>query len=155
MVECLCPQNPTTKSYPTANRAELELEHYYYKLMSWKKEDTGECYVKGWVRFHNKGDVLLKNLEVYLDVDDEADFYDVDFWSPSSEGPDKKVIKGPNSLLPDHWSGWHIYYLKLHHNHGFPLKAQHFTGKIDLAPNYEVEFPVMNGFVSHFNGVIE
>ena len=152
---CLCPQNQFTESFTTGKLAKLELEHYYYQLVNWKKEEDSECHIQGRVRFHNAGNVLLKDLKVYLDIDDEAEFYDVDFWTPSSEGPDKKFIVGPAYLPAEHSSPWYVYYLKLHHNHGFPAKAQHFTGKIELAPHYLVQFASGGGFKSDFNGVIE
>ena len=155
MVQCLPPQNGSDASYTTGKSADLQIENWYYHTMQWKKDDDGECHIHGWVRFKNIGEVLLKNLVVYLDIDDDADAYDVWFVSPSDEGPDKKVIHGPKSLPPDHESAWYSYFLKLHHNHGYPQEAQHFTGAINLAPNYDVEFTSQTAFKSKFSGIIE
>lgn len=123
----------------------LTIEHSYWgKWVGVTKGDSNNGYVKGVIKFTNNAKIALKNVKVFLDLDDTAITWDAN--TRNSDGTvsdlgiiDLGTVPAGGEVSYNFWWG-----LK----HLFGPTAQDFDVTFNIIPYFEVEYSKYDAFKS-------
>lgn len=126
----------------------LNIEHSYWgKWLDVKLEDSNNGYVRGEIKFTNIGKVPMKNVKVYLDLDDTGITWDANTRNAAGQAVDVGVIDLGD--VPENATVTYNYWWGL--KHLFGPTAENFQVTFNIMPFFEVQYSKYAAFKSQSN----